>query len=107
MYKEGNIKEVLKKVGKAISLIIVEATIQKYTNIDLLDLNRRKKYKAYYSKGYYINTRVLNKEVLNKRKAANNKQQGIKNLKTEWNFLYKINPNLFNNSDTKQQAIKD
>ena len=73
-YKEGNIKEVLKKVGKATSLAIAEATIQKCTNIDLLNLNRRKERKAYHSKGHYTNARVLNKEVLNKRKAANDKQ---------------------------------
>ena len=106
-YEEGNIEEVLKKVGKAASLAMAEATIQKRTNIDLLDLNRRKERKAHRSKGHYTNARVLNKEVLNKRKAANDKQQGIKNLKTEWNFLYGISPDLFDDSDTKQQAIKD
>ena len=106
-YEEENVEEVLKKVGKAASLAMAEAIIQKRTNVDLLDLNRRKERKAHRSKGYYTNARVLNKEVLDERKAANDKQQGIKNLKTEWNFLCGISPDLFDDSDTKQQAIKD
>ena len=106
-HEEGDAQEILKKVGKAASLAMAEATIQKYTNADLLDLNRRKERKAQRPKGYYTNARVLNQEILNKRKVTNDKQQASKAWKKEWNFLCKINPDLFDESDTERQAIKD
>ena len=106
-HEEGDAQEILKKVGKATSLVMAEATIQKRTNADLLDLNRRKERKAQRPKGYYTNARVLNQEILDERKVTNNKQQASKAWKKEWNFLYKISPNLFDESDAERQAIKD
>ena len=49
---------------------MAEATIQEYTNIDLLELQRYKEKKANCSKGYYSNAKILNKELLTLRLAT-------------------------------------
>ena len=67
VYIEEDTKAIIIKVGKAVILVMAEATIQKYTNKGLVALNRCKENKGNRQKGNITNgnARVLNQELLN------------------------------------------
>lgn len=64
---ELDLKQVLQKVGKAAVTAMADSTIQGVTNLQLVELNRRKKAKSTRTKGNYGAAKFLNQDVLDNR----------------------------------------
>ena len=59
---------VLNKLGKAAIRAMADSSIQSITNIELVELNRRRMEKANRSVAYYGNARIINLDMVKERK---------------------------------------
>ena len=81
---------------------MAESTIQDVTNLELLELNRRKKQKANRIEGNYDTARVMNQEIVNERK----ENQQTKIWHKEVHQLLRLDPELFATSKKRAVAKK-
>jgi hypothetical protein len=95
--------QILQKVGKAAIRAMAESTIQNVTNLELLELNRRKKQKINRIGGNYGTARVMNQEIVDERR----ENQRTKVWQKEVNSLLRLGPELFTSKPppTRKRAV--
>ncbi len=97
--------QILQKVGKAAIRAMAESTIQDITNLELLELNRRKKQKINRIGGNYGTARVMNQDIVDERR----ENQRTKVWQKEVNSLLRLGPELFSSTSkppsTRKRAV--